>query len=132
MCQSAGCCHTPLCMHHESDEDPVTGLCLPGGSFPTLLSVRRGDELQEGRIKVIHTFGSTAKIALQFNPGAAQYTGLYAGSCCALCRISPARMGFNSFTPGMGIKARADAPAQGHAASPPQCTALHAFKTASG
>ena len=68
--------------------------------------MRRGDELQEGRIKVIHTFGSTAKVALQFTPGAAPYTGIYGGSCAALCRISPARLGFDSFTPGMGIKAR--------------------------
>ena len=71
--------------------------------------MRRGDELQEGRIKVIHTFGSTAKVALQFTPGAAKYTGIYSGSSSALCRISPARMAFDSFTPGMGIKARARA-----------------------
>ena len=90
--------------------------------------MRRGDELQEGRIKVIHTFGSTAKVALHFTPGAAQYTGIYGGSCSALCRISPARMGFDSFTPGMGIKARAGALPRGWllsatAAAPGACKA---------
>ena len=69
--------------------------------------VRRGDELQAGRIKVIHTFGSTAKVALQFTPGASQYTGIYSGSSSALLRISLARMNFSSFTPGMGIKVSA-------------------------
>ena len=71
-----------------------------------LLLVRRGDELQEGRIKVIHSFGSTAKVALQFTPGAARFTGIYGGTSSALCRISPARMAIDSFTPGMGIKVR--------------------------
>ena len=71
--------------------------------------MRRGDELQDSRIKVIHTFGSTAKVALQFTPDAAKYTGIYGGSSSALCRISPARMAFDSFMPGMGIKARGGA-----------------------
>ncbi|KAK9839831.1 hypothetical protein WJX81_004890 [Elliptochloris bilobata] len=66
-----------------------------------------GDELEPGRIKVIHTYGSTAKVALQFAPtagGAARYTGVYGSDCSGLARISMARLAFDSFTPGMALK----------------------------
>jgi len=62
---------------------------------------------QEGapdRIKLIHTYGSTAKINWEMFPNS-PYTGLFsAGSYPALARLSPGKFDMTNLSPGMAVK----------------------------
>ena len=67
------------------------------------------DELPEGRVKIIHTYGSVVQLALKPEPGH-PFTGLYKKGGMALARLSlaanPDKIGF---IPGMALKFLIDA-----------------------
>jgi hypothetical protein len=65
-------------------------LKLITGSFSVKALTAKGDELEEGRHKLIHAFGAEARLRLVISPGAAGgYTGIFrSGAECVIGRFS--------------------------------------------
>jgi hypothetical protein len=61
------------------------------------------DEMPEGRKKLIHTYGSAAKIQLKIFPNSS-YTGLFKTGGMGIARLSLAKQDYTNFIPGMAIK----------------------------
>jgi len=68
-------------------------LKLATSSFSIKALTTDGDELEEGRRKLIHAFGAEARLQLVISPGAVGgYTGIFhSGSECVIGRFSLAR-----------------------------------------
>lgn len=66
------------------------------------------DEMPEGRTKLIHAYGSVAKV--EFRVTSSRYTGIFKSGGIGLARLSIARMSTaqDSFIPGMAIKILVD------------------------
>lgn len=81
-------------------------LLLP--SFDAKSFSHESDEMIEGRPKVIHTYGSAAKIELQIDANS-PYTGVFApGSKIGIARVSLARRQVPTYIPGIVIKLLVD------------------------
>lgn len=64
-------------------------LRLMTSSFSVKALTTEGDELEEGRRKVIHAFGAEARLRLLIAPGASRYTGIFnSGAECVIGRFS--------------------------------------------
>jgi hypothetical protein len=68
---------------------------------------RASDEMPEGRIKLIHTYGSVAKVELRIHSEMSHYTGIFKTGGIGFARLSLAREG-GDYIPGMGLKILVD------------------------
>jgi len=82
-------------------------LTLITGDFSVKALSTPGDELEAGRSKLIHSFGSEARLRLVINDGAgAGYSGIFrSGAPCMIGRFSlAARPDADSSIPGLALK----------------------------
>ena len=82
-------------------------LKLITGSFSVKALTSEGDELEEGRRKLIHAFGAEARLRLVIRPGAAGgYTGIFrSGAECVIGRFSLAnKPAADTSIPGLALK----------------------------
>ena len=70
--------------------------------FLQVTFLHTSDEMPLGRKRVIHTFGSIAKVRFETLPGV-PFTGLFESGGIGLIRLSLAAQG-GTFTPGFGLK----------------------------
>ena len=92
---------------------PLTGvgffdfLKLANSSFTIKALTTNGDELEEGRRKLVHAFGAEARLRLEILPGAADsYSGIFqSGSECLIGRFSMAnKPTASTSTPALALK----------------------------
>lgn len=82
-------------------------LRLAQASFTVKALTTDGDALEHGRRKLVHAFGSVARVRLVANPAAnSAYTGIFrSGAGCAIARLSVATKPTDSrFVPGLALK----------------------------
>jgi hypothetical protein len=82
-------------------------LTLTTGDFSVKALSAGGDELEAGRIKLIHSFGAEARLRLEIHDGAgAGYSGIFrSGAQCMIGRFSlAARPDSDSSIPGLALK----------------------------
>ncbi|XP_055353809.1 uncharacterized protein LOC129599543 isoform X2 [Paramacrobiotus metropolitanus] len=76
--------------------------------FPPFLKksfTHDGDEMPNTRQKLIHTYGSVAKMEFRTNPNiTTSFTGLLRSGAIGFVRLSLARQSEDTFIPGMGVK----------------------------
>jgi len=82
-------------------------LKLASSSFSVKALTAEGDELEEGRRKLIHAFGAEARLRLVISPAAAgDYTGIFrSGAECMIGRFSlAAKSTATTSIPGLALK----------------------------
>lgn len=76
-------------------------------SFTVKSLTTEGDELEQGRSKLVHAFGTEARLRFVVNPaGASQYTGIFqSGAECVIGRLSVAtKPTATRSVPGLALK----------------------------
>jgi len=90
---------------HLPSTDPgiISGILrLFSSSFLWTTFTHVSDEMPEGRLKLIHTYGSVAEVEFKMNSDS-RYSGLFKTGGVGLARLSLAKQS-GGFTPGMGLK----------------------------
>ncbi|XP_055327354.1 uncharacterized protein LOC129580719 [Paramacrobiotus metropolitanus] len=84
---------------------PITSLQLLMSDFDRKAFTWDGDEIESGRPKLIHTFGSAAKVTLKIFPNST-YSGLFKAnsSNLGIARLSLAQQDDSNYIPGMALK----------------------------
>ncbi|OWA54102.1 hypothetical protein BV898_18519 [Hypsibius exemplaris] len=93
---------------------PMTSLptAMPGMSamadlfqpiFNTVSFTEASDEMPDGRVKLIHVYGSTVQVELKIF-ASSTYTGVFKSGGIGLARLSLAKEDYQEYTPGMGLK----------------------------
>ncbi|GAU95326.1 hypothetical protein RvY_06960-2 [Ramazzottius varieornatus] len=83
----------------------VTQLLNPIYDRPSF--VTESDEMPEGRVKIIHTYGSVAKVELRITQNSS-FTGIFRSGGIGLARLSLARQNDANFIPAMALKVLVD------------------------
>jgi hypothetical protein len=80
---------------------------LFGGKYDSVSFTQASDEMPKNREKLIHTYGSAAKVELKIFPNST-YTGIFKTGGVGIARLSVAKQDKTNFIPGMALKVLID------------------------